>query len=558
MLRFQYLLGEDMIEHFLLFSDNKSAVHFTVPENMTLNQSIEASDVHQALYSIGAGQFYLFEKEIETIISAINTGNIASINNVLIAQRLNAEIAIDLQENEMIASMTVTGAYGGHPLRAPEIIEVLSHHHIVKGIKKENLKALLIKSKNLEPGEVYSNIIACGRRAEEGQDTVFEPLVPNIKERILQPQEMDDGHVDMRNLGDVISVKKNTPLMRRIPATLGINGNTVTGKIITAAQGNDIPFTLFPGSFVSQNDPNLLLSNIDGTPLIHHAGVSINNLLTLKRVNATTGHVSFEGSIFIQEDIESGMKVTATGSIIVGGFIENAEVTAKHDITVINGIIGRPVPEGTPLTCIVNTEGQITTKLAQNSHLMAHSDIRITLHANHCLVESLGSIVVIDETEKNGTISGGSVTANGSIKTANLGIEGGAYTKVHAFHHFNTQKENLHLLQKRLDDANAQVVKIAQINISRQPPELAEKILRSKEKSTQDLLALKSQLEKEHIIFNAHLRESHIFVTNKIFPRVDIQFNTEHLITKREYSPSKISYSGYEINIDPVMIKKKI
>ncbi len=546
-----------MIDHFLAFSDNKSVVRFIVPENTTLNQSIEVMHFHQALHSIGADQFYLVENKVEEIIVAINKGSLSSIDDTVIAQRLNAQLSIHIQDDEMKASMTVTGAYGGQPLRGPAIITALTENRILKGIQKESLKTLLLKSKDLASGETYSEVIAIGREAIPGQDTLFEALVPNVKERILQPQETDDGHVDMRNLGEVISVKKNTPLMKRIPATQGVNGKTITGKIVIATPGNDSPFQLYSGSSLSPNDPELLISDIDGTPLIHKAGVGIDNLLTLKSVNATTGHVSFEGSIFVQEDIESGMKVTATGSITVGGFIENAEVTAKHDITVMNGIIGRPVHDDDNLTCVLKAEGSITSKLAQNAYLMAHNDIHITLHANHCLVESLGSICVLDKTERNGTISGGSLTANGSIKTANLGIEGGAYTKVHAFHNFNEQKENLHSLQKHLDDVSAQVVKIAQINIERQSPELAEKILRSKEKSTQDLQVIKSKLAKEQIIFNANLKDNHVFVTNKIFPRVDVQFNTEHLVTKREYSPSKISYSGYEIDIEPVMIKKK-
>ena len=546
-----------MIESFLVLSDDRSTVHFVIPENSELPHLTEVSNIYQALKNIGTENYYLFDNEIETIISSIKNGNIANVDGTLISQRLDAQLSIDVQEDEMLATMTVTGAYGGIPLRGPLIIEALTNKQINKGINKDNLKALLLKSKELAPGETASDIIAVGRDSIAGQDTIFESLVPNILDRVLQPQATDDGHVDMRDLGEVISVIKNTPLMKKIPATKGINGLNITGKIVIAASGVDSDFQLYPGSSISPADSNLLLADIDGTPLIHASGIAIDNLLTLKSINATSGHVSFNGSIFVQEDIEPGMKVSAEGSITVGGFIENAEVSAKGNITVINGIIGRPVADEEPFTCSVTSEGEVTTKLAQNAHIIAHSDINITLHANHCILESLGSISVIDKTEKHGTISGGKAVANGFIKTANLGIEGGAYTKVQAFHGFNVQKETLHSLQKRYDDVSSQIIKIAQINIERQPPELAEKILRSKEKSNQDLLSLKSTLEREHITFNSNLKKNTIFVTNKIFPRVDIQFHTEHLVTKREYSPSKISYSGYDIDIEPVMIGKK-
>lgn len=117
-------------------------------------------------------------------------------------------------------------------------------------------------------------------------------------------------------------------------------------------------------------------------------------------------------------------------------------------------------------------------------------------------------------------------------------------------------KENLHLLQKQINEVKTQLIKISNIHMEQQPNELAEKILRSKEKSEQDLQVLGSKLQREQITFNNGLKENTVFVTNKIFPRVDVQFNTHHLVTKREYSPSKISYSGYEIDVEPIMIKR--
>lgn len=546
-----------MIEQFLAFSEKKSSVHFVVPEGAAITSAITYFDIENALNTMGVSDYYLYSTNIEDTINAINKGNITSIDNPMIAQRLDAQLIVNVEENEMSASMMVIGAYGGEHLRGADIIQALTDNGIIKGVKKDALKTLLVKSKDLAPGETYSDVIAAGRQAVEGQDTQFEALVPNIHERVLQPQGSDDGQVDMRDLGNVISVTQQTPLMRRIPATQGVQGKTITGKIIPTTPGNDTPFQLYPGASISPLDPDLLIAEIDGTPLIHPTGVGVDNLLTLKTVNAMSGHVNFDGSIFIQQDIESGMKVTATGTVVVGGFIENAQVTAKHDITVMHGIIGRPVQEGESLTCIISSEGTITSKLAQNAHLMAHNDVNIALHANHCVIESLGSIFVIDKAERNGTICGGSITANGSIKTANLGLEGGSYTRVHAFHDLDIQKEHLHSLQQQINEVKTQLNKIAHIHIEQQPRELVERIMLSKEKSEQDLKALLIAQQQKQETFDLCLKENTIFVTHKMFPRVDIQFNNQHFVTKREYSPSKITYSGYEIEIEPVIIKKK-
>jgi hypothetical protein len=67
----------------------------------------------------------------------------------------------------------------------------------------------------------------------------LERLVETAAERILKPQERDHGKVDMRDLGTLLTVKAGALLMRRHPATQGIDGFTVTGQTLTARHGKE-------------------------------------------------------------------------------------------------------------------------------------------------------------------------------------------------------------------------------------------------------------------------------------------------------------------------------
>nr|VVV05453.1 hypothetical protein AW0309160_02933 [Aliivibrio wodanis] len=546
-----------MIDKCLSLSEDQSIVSFIVTGDVTITQPLNKQDLIDAVHTLGAQDFYLYDLDIEAVITAINSGDFLKLNETIIAQRLDTQLSIEIDESELSATMIITGAYGGSHLRGPAIIAALTEHSIIKGVQKEALKSLLLTNRDLKPGESYTATIAIGKAPIPGNNANFLPLVPDVKKRILQPKIQDDGLVDMRDLGDFITVKKGVPLIKRIPATKGADGLTITGKSIPAIPGEEIPLKVYAGSVISEHDCNVLLSSIDGMPIIHKDGVGVDNLLKLKAIDVTTGHISFEGSIFVENDIEAGMRVQATGSITVGGFIENAEVIAHEDISVANGIIGHQPHDDGELSCTIMAKGSISAKLAQHSCLTANKEINLLLLANHCSLNSRTFIAVTDKAGKNGTISGGSVIANHYIKTANLGIEGGAYTKVQAFQNFSVVKENIHQLKKQYLLLNDTIDKIAQINIDKQPSEIAEKILHSKTKTEQELVKVRALLELEEHAFDSGLKQNHIFVTNKMFPRVEIKFNNEHLVTKREYSPSKITFTGYDIDIEPV-IKKRV
>lgn len=313
------------------------------------------------------------------------------------------------------------------------MLAALKEAQIVRGVKKQTLQKLLTASARLKPGEYLEVPIAAGKWPIPGEDSKLAYLVQDSKSRVLRPQEREDGTVDMRDLGKMITVQEGQPLAKRIPPTKGIDGFRVTGEILTTTPGRDVPTRLFPGSKYSAKDENVIVAEIAGMPILHPDGVEVDNALCMKSVTVATGHVDFEGSVVINGDVNSGMKVKATGSITVGGVVEMAMLEAGGDIVIHNGVLGRQVQADQELTTSLKAKGSIVVKFAQYANLRAKGDINISQHAMHCRTFTEGNLVVCDETKRHGTLTGGKHVAQCGIKVLTLGAASGTATHVHAF-----------------------------------------------------------------------------------------------------------------------------
>lgn len=247
----------------------------------------------------------------------------------------------------------------------------------------------------------------------------------------------------MRNLGETITVGENEAVMRRKPATKGEPGFTVQGKIIPPKPGNDSALVAGKGTIISPDDPNLLLASQSGMPIIKGKTIDVDNALCLNNVSVATGHVKFKGCVVIAGDVEPGMIVRATGSVTIGGFVESADVQAQGDIEVGKGIIGHTVTDGEDKSCVVKSGGSIKANYAQYSALQASENIQLAVHSMSNDVRCGADLIVLDGSEKQGTLSGGSAKVGGKIVCFNLGVEGDTATNIEAFARFGWYKERI-------------------------------------------------------------------------------------------------------------------
>lgn len=553
-----------MIDTLLRLSEDKNSLCVHLPEHIELEDSYQPEDVVNALPLFEAGGFYVVEEAVADLLAAIKAGEFDSIESLTVAERRDTLVSVVMDDDQMSASIHVTGAYGGNPPTGNLLLALLAEYRITKGVNKKALKMVLDKSKTLAPGEEKTFEVARGKPAQAGANSTFVALVDDVRERVLRPQGDEDGQVDMRDLGDITTIAEGTPVMKRIQATKGVDGMSVTGNVLQAENGKEVPFKLNNGTAVSEDDANVLIATMAGLPWIHEDGIEIDDSLTMKSVDVGTGHVKFKGSIIIEGDVSPGMKVEAEGNVMVGGFVESALIKAGGDIVVMKGIIGHQVEEDEPMSCKLEAGNNITAKFSQYAELKAGLDIKLTLHAMHCRISCSGSLVVMDATEKSGTLSGGTIEVTKAITTVNLGSLAGTHTTVSAFTDYNEHREALSVCQKAYDEEQQQLAKAveAELKLTKLPEnkrseDLVEKIKQFKSHHKSELAACHSRLSLQQKKLDTMMRENIIEVKNRIYSGVMIQFSQERLMTKREHSPSRVLFDGYEIKIDPMKTKKK-
>lgn len=552
-----------MWKEFIRLSDDDQSVIAQMPTDMAVESDFGELGLDHAIENLGAASFFLDDSAVKTFVSAARKAKKEAFQGIKVAYRKNARVTVELEDDDMIARMIVQGAQGGRALRGSEIIEALSAAHVTKGINKLALKKVLAMSHKVPPGQEFSQAVAIGKRPVDGKDAEFISLFPDINSRVLRPQEINTvtHRVDMRNLGETITVAENEELLRRKPATKGTPGFTVCGKAIPPKPGTDKLLREGKGTYICKNNPNLLRASVSGMPVMKKgSSVEVDNALCLSKVDVSTGHIKFKGCVVITGDIEPGMKVLATGSITVGGFIESADVQAHGDITAAKGIIGRPVGEGEENACVVRSGGSITSKYAQYATVQAHDDITLAIHSLQNEVRCGGDLSVCDANGKQGTLSGGNTQVGGKITCVNLGVEGDSVTNVEACARYKKYKAGIEKLKENYKKVQEETMKVvrAELELSKTPKsertqDMVDNVASLKEKNNDLLTRTKKKLDAVELEFEQMLSANTITVKNKVYSRVTVRFGEDTVVTRREHGPSILSYNHYEISFEAMM-----
>ncbi|MGF1902503.1 DUF342 domain-containing protein [Aliivibrio sifiae] len=546
-----------------LIQDDNAVVLF-FPDKFQPDAEPTLKGFKDSLEEMGANDFFFDEKIIVTIINDIKSGMVSNHQNRNVAERRNAEVLIALEELDMKASMTVVGAYGGRDIQSSDIISALTSMEITRGISRNALKKIMVLSRNLGAGEKIALLVAKGKEPIDGTNASFMPLVEDFREQALQPQEKEgeEDKVDMRDLGETITVVEGDALIRRIPATKGTDGYTVKGEVIAATPGKNIKLRAGKGATISPDDPELVIATTSGMPWINKDGADVDNALCLNAVDISTGHVKFKGSVIVSGDIAADMIVRATGTVTVGGFIESADVQAHGDVIAMKGIIGHQVEEGEEHTCFVKAGGKIVAKFVQSANLQASGDIELGLHSIQSFVKSKNAVTVMDKSGRTGSIVGGEVYAGSTITTVNLGATAGTQTLVKAFTRFDKYKENIADLNAKYKAAQENTMKVvrAEMDLAKVPkaertPEQIERVQTMKEESNKEITLSMTRFQSAEEELRKQLSENVVKVTERMYPKVIIQYADEQVTTKREHSPCKVYFNEYEIKIDPIISK---
>jgi len=358
-----------------------------------------------------------------------------------IAQVIDAELSITIDDDGMQATAEVTTPYGGEPISRPRLLAELKACGISTGVQRSGIDQILQHCIEAPPGTTIEVTIARGRLPKNGKNARFERLVEDARQRVLRPQERTDGTVDMRDLGKQITVDAGDPLMRRLPPEGGRDGFTVKGEKLLAEAGDDQALVEGQGSQFSEEQPDLLIATKRGMPWFTHNSANVDDVLTLKSVDVSTGHVDFKGSVIVSGSVTEGMRVTASGDITVAGYVDSAELRAGGNITVRKGCIGHISKEDEQLvldnenfiptlSSKLSSEGSIWCAYAQYAYLESGTGLTVDKQLTHCHVITSGQAEIGGKDKQaRGKIIGGTFETCAPVFAGQLGARAGTRTR---------------------------------------------------------------------------------------------------------------------------------
>lgn len=370
----------------------------------------------------GFGDYLLYAGELESAIEKAAKGEDGEF---VIGEKRDAEISVSIASSKLGAYIDTQPAYGGAKLTREDILAAIKH----KGIAAECLDQAAIDQ--AATSDSVTNLrIAKAIPPKRGDDAEFEPLVQGLKN--LTPQQLESGEVDYRQQMEFIVVEPGAPLMRRKPATPGTPGMDVMGEIILAEAGNDPGFNdAADGAVVDAGNPNILIAEIKGHPVLINQGVKVDPTLTVDSVNIHSGNIDFDGSVNVRGDVESGYTLRATGDITVKGVVDRATLIAKGSIHVAGGIIGddKGVQKGQPAAARLQAGGDISARYVNAAELQAGQRILVREYLIHSKVGAKGEVCVGQEGGR-GTIIGGQCLSQTAVLANELGSDAYITTQI--------------------------------------------------------------------------------------------------------------------------------
>ena len=536
--------------------------------NIMLNPSeftseVDMREVRKQLESGETKRLYVSEKSLKSACDTANhyfkTGD-GTVVQERIGERKNAEVEFRLPEDGMMANLVLTTPYGGKLPSLATVKSLAVKNRVVRGVSTKKIEAMLKAARNAAPGTVLEETIAKGLPARNGKNSKFVPLVPNALERVLRPQTNEGERVDMRNLGEVICVKVNTPVLRRTPPTKGRTGFDVKGNTIPAVQGEWIDFKMGTGTVVSDSDANLLMSSISGMPKYRDQIMNIDDTFICNGVNVGTGHINYEGAVLVNGDVTEKMQIKAAGDVTINGFVESAYIESGGDIIITEGAMGKVNDKQGDFQCRLVAAGSIHVQHGQGIDIQCSGDITVGRQLAYSRLRCGGAVIVGQIDKPMGNLFACDIISQDRIEAGTLGAVSGSTLKVDFSPGFNQlleRKDSLDELLRQIRENNLKhKEKIDLIQAKKIPKELQRKAAEALELFNNESALLEWLENKANDVKAAkeHYQADIKLIANKrLYPGVSAKLNNRNWRSEREYDRAKIHYDSHQWHYEPII-----
>lgn len=545
-------------------SFDKSRTYINIQlDPSSFDADIDISEVRSALENGETSGLYVSEKSLKSACDTANhyfkTGD-STVVSERIGERKNAEVEFRIPEDTMSANLVLTAPYGGKLPSMSAIMSLAKKSKIAKGISTKRIKSLIEKAKKSKSGEILEDTIAKGLPPRNGKNSKFVPLVPNALERILKPQTQVGERVDMRNLGEVICVKVDTPVLKRTSPTKGRSGFDIKGNKLPAMPGEWLDFKMGSGTVVSDSDSNLLVSAISGMPKYRDQIMNIDDTFICTGVNVGSGHVNYEGAVLVNGDVTEKMQIKASGDVTINGFVESALIESGGDIIVTEGAMGKVNDNDGQYHCKLVAAGSIHVQHGQGVEIQCKGNVTVGRQLAYSKVRCGGDVVVGQIDNPMGNLFACDIIGQGRVEAGTLGAVSGSTLKIDFSPGFNLlleRKDGLDELLKQIRENNSKhKEKIDLLKSKKVPKELKQKMTDALELFNNETALLEWIEGKASEVKGA--KESYqsdvkLIANKRLYPGVTAKLNNRNWRSEREYNRSMVRYDAHKWHYDPIV-----
>ena len=194
--------------------------------------------------------------------------------------------------------------------------------------------------------EAWSDILEVQGAGEVVIAEATVPLAPEhakLTDFVGEPQAFSESkskNVDYF-ASKVSLVQEGDVLARKIPGKPGIPGKDVFGKELPAAPYKDIQFHLKKNVVLSPDGLEVLASCAGQPVRLDERTYTVENVYVLQKdVDLETGSIEFPGDVFINGNVQDGLRVHAGGKIEIKGSVSHAEIRAEKGAVIHQNLIG--------------------------------------------------------------------------------------------------------------------------------------------------------------------------------------------------------------------------
>mmetsp|Transcript_60853 Transcript_60853/g.193068 ORF Transcript_60853/g.193068 Transcript_60853/m.193068 type:complete len:549 (+) Transcript_60853:497-2143(+) len=468
----------------------------------------------------------------------------------------DAKFTVNLKDEEMKAELVVESpCYGSIP-SYEEVIAMLHENGVRRGISKKRVESLLFQASQVGSGFEFTDTVAKGLPPRDGKPSYIKAIFPNALERILEPQEAGNNKVDMRNLGDILCVKANIAVARRVPPSKGRTGFTVSGKPIKSKEGNWLPIKLGANTSISPEDENVIIADVTGQPKFAKNIMTVNDTFQTKGVNVGTGNINYDGAVIVNGDVTESMHVIATGDVTINGFVESANIQADGDIIITEGAMGKMNEED----CKLTAKGSVFVQHGQGLDIKAGKNLNVRKQLAYSRVNCKGKVTIGEPDKPMGSLFASSIQCGSTISAGTVGAVSGSALNIDfsdALNQLNTRYDSLLVYLKQLrENSFDHTVKLRDMKSKNVPSALNNSVskieaLIESEKHLLDWLEITEQeLSQAKVDFEKNAK---IVANKELFQGVSVKMNKTNWRSEKEYLKCVIKLSGGKWKYHPLL-----